>query len=218
MKGSFIVFEGIDHCGKTTQIDLLKEYFYDHKKSDVVFTREPGGASLDWRSNIGAEIRKILLDPYNNICDETEAYLHAAARAQHTEFILYNIAKEKMIVCDRHYYSSVAYQGYGRKLGAKNIRLMNAMAIKNLFPDLVFYFRLELDDYLKRRNKEKELDRMEQQSLEFFKDVLNGYDEIFINEETALTLSDRLIIIDATQSIETIHEQVIEALLKRELL
>ncbi|MDE7433566.1 MAG: dTMP kinase [Mycoplasmoidaceae bacterium] len=119
-KGLFITFEGPDGCGKTTIINLIyKDLQKKFGKNKVVLTREPGG-----KNNVVAEdIRNILLNKLSyNICDQTEALLFAASRAQHVkDFIIPNLKKGKIVLCDRYIHSSLVYQGYARGLGIQNV-------------------------------------------------------------------------------------------------
>ena len=126
MTGRFIVFEGPDGGGKSTQSALLAE------RLGAVLTRQPGGTA------IGGALRAILLDPANTgLSDRAEALLMAADRAQHaTELIRPSLAAGRHVVCDRYLYSSIAYQGYGRGLGPDRVRDISAWATDELWPDL----------------------------------------------------------------------------------
>lgn len=197
----FYVFEGPDHCGKTTQIEMLKKYFEEQEKIDVVFTREPGGKNLRLCENI----REILLDPENSteIDPITEAYLYAASRARHVREIKKHL-QDKDVISDRYYYSSLVYQGLVRGLGIDNILHMNQLALQSLQPDIVFYLKIDFDTYQSRRTQQVCLDRLEQEDISFFSKVINGYnsDNIFGNSQ--------LIVLDGTQPAEIIHQEILK--------
>ena len=136
-RGIFISIEGPDGSGKSTQIKNIKDYF-EGKQFEVVFTREPGGTA------IGERIRDIILDKNCKEMDYmTEAMLYAAARAQHvSEVIEPALAAGKVVICDRFVDSSIAYQGYGRKLG-EAVAVINGYAVKGCMPDLTLLFKLD---------------------------------------------------------------------------
>ena len=136
-KGIFISIEGPDGSGKSTQIENIRQFFKD-KKLEIVFTREPGGTA------IGERIRDIILD---NNCSEmdymTEALLYAAARAQHvSQVIKPALAEGKIVICDRFVDSSIAYQGYGRRLG-EAVAIINSYAVAGCMPDVTFLMKLD---------------------------------------------------------------------------
>ena len=130
-RGIFISIEGPDGSGKSTQIENIKEFFHD-KNMDIIFTREPGGTP------IGERIRGIILDRKCSEMDPmTEAMLYAAARAQHVaQVIRPALEKGKIVICDRFVDSSIAYQGYGRKLG-EAVASINHFAVKECMPKVV---------------------------------------------------------------------------------
>jgi len=194
-KGLFITFEGIDGCGKTTQIKLLKEYFEKNGKS-VVLTREPGAKGL------GTKLREILLNYDGEVSPNCESFLFLADRAQNIDIIVKPAIEEgKIVLCDRHIDSTVAYQGYGRGLDIDRITKLNDIATSGHKPDLTFVFDIDIDTSMARVGKEK--DRMESAGIEFFKKVREGYIDISKNEPKRVKL------IDGTQPIENIHNQVI---------
>ena len=134
MKGLFIVFEGQDGAGKTTQIEALRDHLAACGR-EVVLTREPGGTL------VAEKIRKILLDRENAGMDAAcEAYLYAAARAEHVHRVIAPaLARGAVVLCDRFLLSSIAYQGYGRRLGAETIVKLNELAMGDVKPDCTFY-------------------------------------------------------------------------------
>lgn len=193
-KGLFVTFEGADGCGKTTQMKLLKEYLLC-KGIDVVLTREPGGRGL------GEKVREILLNYDGAVSDRCESFLFLADRAQNIDIIV-NPAVEsgKIVLCDRHIDSTVAYQGYGRGLDLERIKMLNSIATNNIKPDLTFVFDIDVETSMQRVGKEK--DRLESEGKEFHNRVRNGYLEIAKQEP------ERIKVIDASMSIEEIHEEV----------
>jgi len=199
MKGIFISFEGPDGSGKTTQIKRFAE-FLENRGYSVIMTREPGG------TRISEKIRSIILDPDNAEMDGmTEALLYAAARAQHVaQLIRPSLEEGKIVLTDRFMDSSIAYQGYGRDLGDK-IRIINEYAVGDTHPDLTFFLDIDPLDGLKRAKNRDELDRLEQESLDFHKAVYEGYlklSEIY---------KDRYVHIDASKSVEDIFKDITDS-------
>lgn len=137
MRGKFITFEGCEGVGKSTQAKFLIEYL-ENNGYDVVFTREPGGTPVAER------VRNILLDPSLKITPVTEAHLFVTARNDHIEnFILPNIGKGKIVICDRYVDSSIAYQGVARNLGIEYIENLNNVAFKKCVPDCTVFIDME---------------------------------------------------------------------------
>lgn len=201
MRGRFYVFEAGDHAGKTTQIQLLKKRC-EAEGRKVIFTREPGGTPL------ADKIRSLILDPENPMAPETEAYLYAASRAEHAKQIEQWINDGYDVFCDRFVYSSIVYQGFARGLGDLQIRSLNSLAIANLkSPDKVFYLRISKEAYLERKKGMSSLDRLEQESLDFFGKVLAGYDKVF-DQDMYLLAFNRLHVLDAERSVEDLHEEI----------
>lgn len=194
-KGIFISIEGPDGSGKSTQIENIKEFFR-RKNIDFVFTREPGGTA------IGEKIRDILLDNNNSEMDYmTEAMLYAAARAQDVaEVIRPALEAGKVVLCDRFVDSSIAYQGYGRKLG-NAVEIINSYAVCECMPDLTFLLKLD-PNVGKHRIKEELQDRLEAEKDAFHREVYQGYLEL---EER---FPDRICGIDAARSIEEIEADI----------
>ena len=198
-KGLFITFEGADGCGKTTQLKLLKDYL-TAKGYAVILTREPGGKGL------GEKIREILLNYDGKVADRCESFLFLADRAQNIETIVKPaIESGKIVLCDRHTDSSVAYQGYGRGLDIEQIKMLNNLATGGKQPDLTLVFDVDIETSMQRVGNEK--DRMESSGKEFFNRVRNGYLEMAKQEP------ERLKIVDSTKSIDKVHKRVIEIIL-----
>ncbi len=199
-QGLFITFEGPDGCGKTTQMNLLAQYF-EKKGKRVVLTREPGGKGL------GEKVREILLNYDGEVSDRCESFLFLADRAQNIDIIVKPAVKQgEIVLCDRHIDSTVAYQGYGRGLDINEINMLNNLATGGKKPDLTLVFDVDVETSMKRVGKEK--DRMESAGIEFHNRVRNGYLELATQEP------DRIKVLDATKTIEEIHEKVIEIIEK----
>ncbi len=194
-RGLFITIEGSDGSGKSTQIELLKEFFKE-KKIAFIVTREPGG------TNISEKIREIILDKNNSEMDSmTEALLYAASRAQHVaEKIRPALDNGITVICDRYIDSSIAYQGYGRNLG-DCVRAINEYAVRGCMPDVTFLMKID-PSVGKSRIKEDVRDRLELEKNEFHQRVYDGYIEM----EKAF---DRIVGIDATRTIEEIHKDIV---------
>ena len=195
-KGLFITFEGADGCGKTTQMKLLAEYLKNNGKN-VVLTREPGSKGL------GEKVREILLNYEGRVSDRCESFLFLADRAQNIDIIVNPAVDEgKIVLCDRHIDSTVAYQGYGRGLDIERINMLNSIATNGRKPDLTFVFDIDVETSMKRVGKEK--DRMESAGIDFHNRVRQGYLELAKQEP------QRIKVLDATKSIENIHKKVVE--------
>ena len=202
-KGLFITFEGADGCGKSTQLNLLKDYL-EQKGIDVILTREPGGKGL------GEEIRKLLLHYDGYVSPKCEAFLFLADRAQNIDTIVKPAVDEgKIVLCDRHIDSTIAYQGYGRGENIEQLIFQNNLATNNFKPDLTLVYDVDIETAAQRIGQDK--DRMEQAGKEFQIKVQNGYKKIAKSEP------DRVKIIDSTDSIDKVFEKtkmVVEQLLK----
>ena len=191
-KGLFITFEGADGSGKTTQLNKIKN-FLEEKGFDVVVTREPGSLEL------GQKIRNILLHYDGVVSDRCEIFLFLADRAQHVEtFIKPAIEEGKIVLCDRHTDSTIAYQGYGREQDIELLKKLNEIAVNGLKPDLTMLFDVSTETAQERVGNEK--DRMESIGIEFHRKVRNGYLELLKEN------SDRIKLINANNSIETVFE------------
>ncbi|MBP3820114.1 dTMP kinase [bacterium] len=193
-KGLFITFEGADGCGKTTQLNLLKNYL-EAEGFDVLVTREPGAKGL------GEKVREILLNYDGEVSDRCESFLFLADRAQHIDIIVNPaIKKGKIVLCDRHTDSTVAYQGYGRGLNIEQINMLNNLATNGRKPDLTFVFDVDIETSMSRVGNQK--DRMESAGKEFFNRVRQGYLEIAKKDP------QRVKILDATKTIEEVFNDL----------
>ena len=189
-----ISFEGIEGVGKSTQINLLKDYL-ESKGLTVTVLREPGSTIT------GESIRSILLDTKENLSEESELLLMFAARAQLiSEKVLNN--NVDVILFDRFYDASIAYQGFGRGLSINFIKNLIDFT-KCPTPDLTFLLDISVQDGFERKIADIK-DRIESSGDEFFNKVRNGYLEI-ANDQPR-----RIKIIDAMDSIESIYEKIIE--------
>ena len=178
MKGKFIVFEGIDGSGKTTQIKQLSKWITESnfvpKNKQLIVTREPGGTKL------GQSIRSLLLDTSREKSPDsiTELLLYAADRAQHVnEIIRPSLQKGNWVISDRFCGSTLAYQGYGRKLDIKLIKDLETIATQGISPDITFLLDITIDESIKRRINIKD-DRIENEGREFLSNVLLGFKKL----------------------------------------
>lgn len=202
-KGFFITIEGIEGCGKTTQIELLKVYI-ESRGYKVILTREPGGTLL------GNRLRDILLHAIDEQIEvETELLLIIASRIEHVKKVIKpSMEQGKVIICDRFMDATVAYQGYGRGLDLNLINRFNSFAVGDAVPDITILMDIDEsiglkradDRYKKLKNKAK--DRFEREQIEFHKRVRHGYQEI------AKSDPERVKLIYADGSIEEVHKKL----------
>ena len=192
-KGLFISFEGVDGCGKSTQVKLLKDKIGSVGRK-VELVREPGGLK------ISEEIRKILLNPDNSAMNfQTEALLMAASRAQLTEELIRPLlVKGFFVIADRFSDSTLAYQGGGRKLDINILKKINNFATKNLVPDITFLININPEDAMLRSQRTYP-DRIEGAGIDLQKAVQKTYLNL------AKEFSKRFIILDGYDSISSIH-------------
>ena len=171
-KGLFITFEGPEGSGKTTQIKLLKSYF-ESKGLKVTTTREPGGTKF------GDKIRNLLLDHSGgNLESATELFLMLAQRTEHLAKVINpNRGPEQVVICDRYFDSSMAYQGYGRGIDPQKIENVHATFLPDFKPDITIVLAIDPAKGLERARHggTKDLDRMESEALDFHKRVYKGY-------------------------------------------
>ncbi len=191
-----ISFEGIDGCGKSTQIDLLKKYLESKNLKYSIF-REPGG------SEISEKIRALLLHDSQEMDSITELLLFSAARSQLIkEKVIPLLEKKEIVILDRFYDSTTAYQGYGRKLkNLEVIQILNRLASHSTVPDITFYLKMD-PELAQKRTAKLSKDRMENSGIDFFRSVSNGYEEIAKTEK-------RFVTIDASKNIQMIHSDII---------
>lgn len=202
----FITIEGPEGSGKTTATNRVVDELI-RRGYQVVRTREPGGTP------IAEQIRNVILDKENTSMDpRTEALLYAAARRQHLVEKVWPASKEgKLVICDRFIDSSLAYQGGARGLGIDNIININMFATEDTWPDLTLLFDIDPELGLERiaKNKEREVNRLDLEKLDFHKKV----------RETFLLLAkkqpNRFVIIDASKSMDEVYESALKAILDR---
>lgn len=209
-----ITFEGIDASGKSTQLRLLKQYLAS-KGVEALALREPGGVPLSER------IRALLLESKEEMGSVTELLLFSASRAELVRALLKPALQAgRLVLLDRFYDSTTAYQGYGRGIDLDVIRQINAIASLGIEPSLTFYLDLSPECALMRKFSEKSLplafgknetplDRMESSGLDFYHRVREGYKTL------ARQHAHRFVEIDALQSVGEIHKQIVAALHQR---
>lgn len=197
-----ITFEGIDFSGKTTQIDLLYKQLINLGKR-VLILREPGGTA------IGERIRDTLLSKDNSIYPLTELFLFEASRYELVKKVIKPKLKDGFILlCDRFFDSTTAYQGYGRGLPLAFIEECNRFASDSTYPDITFYLDISINEVFKR-SKNVKLDRFEGEKVEFIERVINGYRKI------AKENPQRIVLINGTKSIEEIHKNIFEIVINK---
>lgn len=191
----FITFEGIDGSGKSTHINLLRHKLQEKGYRVEVF-REPGGTELS------EKIRSLLLDTDLDIDPVSELLLFSAARAQLiSERVLPLLEEGTVVILDRFYDSTTAYQGYGRSSASlDSIAELNELASHHREPDLTFYLKISLEES-KKRIEALPKDRMEQSGDEFYRKVIEGFDKLAASEE-------RIVAIDSSLSQEQVHELI----------
>lgn len=185
----FISFEGIDGVGKSTQIRMAEAYLREQGR-DVVTTFEPGGTEL------GHEIRGLLLHRKGDVAPRAEALLYAADRAHHVATkVRPALAEGKVVISDRYLDSSVAYQGAGRKLSATEVRGLSMWAVDGLLPDVTFLLDLDASVARARRDQTgQEPDRLEREKLDFFEAVRTEFLKLAGDEP------ERFVVVDANQT------------------
>lgn len=204
MSGKLIVFEGVEGCGKTTQLHLTRDWLLLRMKDkilpevSVVLTREPGGTEL------GLGLRRLLLEGHHQLIQErAELLLYAADRAQHVEQVLKpHLEKGAIILCDRYTDSTLAYQGYGRGLSLTLIEQLNQIATGGLKSDSTIWLDVDVEIGLARARQRAASDRMEQAGLEFHRRVQQGYSEL------AKAYPERFVRVDASGSPEEVQHQI----------
>lgn len=191
----FITFEGIDGVGKSTQLNLLQQWL-EGRGHEVVRTLEPGGTEL------GQEIRHLLLHRKGDVAPRSEALLYAADRAHHVATkIRPALEAGKVVLSDRYFDSSVAYQGAARELDVEEVRNISLWAVDNLLPDLTVLLDLDAEAAMIRRSSTgTEPDRLEREKVEFFVRARAQYLE--------LAIEPRFLVVDATKSVDEIQEQI----------
>ena len=206
MKGKFIVIEGIDGCGKTTQIDELSKWLPKsgliNKDSKLITTREPGGSLL------GKKLRELILDnnENNKPSSLTELLLYSADRAEHVSKIIAPALKNNdWVISDRFSDSTLAYQGYGRNINLEIIKNIESIVCQGEYPDLTFFLEISPEESILRRQN-KIPDRIESEGIKFLEKVHEGFKLIAKKKNWK--------VISASQNIKNISDQIKETLLK----
>ena len=197
-KGLFITFEGPDGRGKTTVSKAVADQLLA-EGYQVRYTREPGGSA------ISEKIRDIILDPANTEMDpRTEALLYAASRRQHlVDIVLPLIEQGVTVISDRFVDSSIAYQGYGRQIGADEVYAINAFAIENYMPVKTIFLNVSAETGLARIQANRAvLDRLDAESTDFHKRVFDGYQKVIAQ------YADRMIVVDASRDVDEVIAEV----------
>ncbi len=207
MEGKFIVLEGIDGCGKTTQINELSKWLPKsgliNKNATLIKTREPGGSIL------GREIRDMILknNESNSPSILTELLLYSADRAEHiSKIILPALQNGNWIISDRFSGSTLAYQGYGREINIDIIKKLENIVCQNIKPDLTFFLEISPEESILRR-KNKVADRIESEGLEFLKKVNHGF--------KLIALENNWEIIKASEDLQSISQQIQTSLINK---
>jgi dTMP kinase len=204
-KGLFIVFEGVDGSGTTTQANILASTLLELGNS-VVLTREPGG------TKVAERIRQLVLDPaLKEMTYRTELLLFAASRAQHVkELIVPSLAAGKVVICDRFTASTLAYQAYGRGLDTDLVEQVNSFAVEGCQPHITIFLRLSIEEArLRREHRAVVADRLEGAGEELQVLVAEGYEEI------ARYRPDVSMVIDAQPSPGEIADEILQSLTER---
>ncbi len=201
-----ITLEGVEGSGKSTLIQYLKELIESIGKK-VIVTREPGGIE------ISEQIRSVILDTENTKMDgRTEALLYAAARRQHlVERIIPALKEGNVVLCDRFIDSSLAYQGYARGLGIDEVLSINEFAIGSFMPNLTLYLDLDPQIGLSRirKNKGREVNRLDLEEISFHLKVREGYEEVIKR------FPDRIVRVDANQELDKVLSDTKQILLEK---
>ncbi len=197
-KGFILSFEGGEACGKSTQVKSFKEYL-DKKGIDYVALREPGGSEL------GEQVREVLLHKNININLKAEILLFNAARAQLIEEKIKPALEEgKLVLLDRFYHSTLVYQGYATGTSPKKIKSIIDFATDGITTDLTLVLNLPAQTAFERKEKENLQDRIESRGLEFYKALEKGFLELAKQDRRHVKL------IDATDTIEGVFNQIVE--------
>jgi dTMP kinase len=200
----FITFEGIDFSGKTTQAKMLSDRF-NAEGHPAVLVREPGNTA------ISESIRAMLLHGESVVNDRAELLLFEASRAQLVSEVILPVLREgSIVVCDRFFDSTYAYQGFGRRLPLEDVTRLNRFASHELLPDLTFLLHLTPEEAFVRSLSFDGPDRIEQNDIAFFERVMNGY------LRAALAEPHRFHVLDAMQSQDEIHHIIWNAILEEE--
>jgi len=199
LKSKFIVLDGPDGCGKSSQRDLLAQLLINNKVKVACF-RDPGSTAT------GEKIRNILLDPANHISDRTELLLYMASRAQlWDQCIAPALKKKNCVLLDRWLSSTCAYQGYAGGVGIQKVIDIAEHSLERCWPDLTIILDVDLKTAKSRMNRS--LDRMEQKKAEYHKKVRQGFLKL-------AKMKKNIVVIDSGQKIEIVHENIVQVIEK----
>ncbi len=197
---NFISFEGVEGCGKTTQVKLLADHLRA-KDHNVLTTEEPGG------TKIGLKIRETLLDPKNHMEPLTELLLYNSSRAQHIREVIYPaLIQNTVVITDRFIDSTIAYQGHGRGIDLSTIDALNEIVASDLKPFVTFLLDVDVEEGLRRKRSMQKADRLESENIGFHNRVRNGYLQIAGEDK------NRIKVINAAGTVEDIHKSIVEVL------
>ena len=196
-RGRWIALDGIEACGKSTQVGLLAE------RLGALATREPGGTV------VGARIRQIVLDPeHGELSDRSEVLLYAADRAQHVvEVVQPALVAGRHVVADRSWASTLAYQGFGRRLDIDEIDRINRWAMDGLLPDLVILLRIPVDEAMLRLGRDR--DRLEREDEAFHRRVADGFERLASGDP------QRWVVVDGMGTVDDVAARVAEVVVVR---
>ena len=203
-KELFVSFEGIEGSGKTTQVRLLHDYLAQ-TAIPFIFTREPGGTPL------GERLRELLIDPLGQMSREAEMLLLSASRAELVDKVIEPALEEgRLVVADRFWDASLAYQGYGRKLPVETLMQITMFAARNLAPDVTFLLDIPVSVSRERlRGRKKTTDRMEREKRDFHERVAEGYRKL------AAADPNRVMVLDGTRDSDELATEIREVVLSR---
>jgi dTMP kinase len=196
-RGRWIALDGIEACGKSTQVARLAE------RLGAVATREPGGTA------VGARIRAVVLDPEHvELSDRAEVLLYAADRAQHVaEVVEPALVRGEHVVADRSWASTLAYQGFGRRLGLEEVGRINRWAMDGLLPDLVVLLRIPVEEAMRRLGRDR--DRLEREDDAFHRRVADGFDRLAADDP------QRWAVVDGMGTVDDVAARVAEVVAAR---
>jgi len=200
---NFIAIEGLEGAGKSTAVNTIKSYMAS-KNINALYTREPGGTFL------AEKIRSLLITPYQeeSLCDDAEMLLMYASRMQHVnQFIKPAINQGRVVVSDRFNWSSLAYQGGGRKLSFEKVKQLNDLLLGDFSPSLTIYLDIDPEIGLQRARSRNALDRIEQEKIDFFNRARDIFLTLVDNDKNAFS-------IDASESVEHVSQLINDILNK----
>ena len=200
----FITFEGVEACGKSTQASLLHKYFQEEQIKSFL-TREPGGFGF------GEKIRNILLhDRDIELSHKSALLLFSAVRSEHcAKYILPKLQEDYQVICDRFTDSSMVYQSFAGDLARDSVLWLNSFSTGCLIPDVTFYLRIDFAESQKRLQGQ-EKDKIEQESSEYHRKLIDGFDKLAEIEPK------RFVVLDGTLPIEEIHQNILRVLKNKE--